>query len=184
MAQFEKSALALPGAVLLTPVTRSDARGCFVKTFHLPDWAALGIEFTMREEFYSVSARGVLRGMHFQAPPAAHAKVVTCLRGRVLDVILDLRADSPAYGRHLALELDDRRRQLLYLPTGIAHGFLALEDDTLVLYKTDHEYAPEYDTGVRFDSFGYDWPVEDPVMSPRDRELPAFGEEGYQTPFP
>lgn len=182
MGVFEVEELALPGVLRFTPVIREDHRGSFTKSYHLPDWEAHGVRFSMREEFYSISGKHVLRGMHFQVPPAAHQKVVTCLRGRILDVVVDLRRGSPCYGEHVALELDDRQRQLLFLPTGLAHGFLSLEPETLVLYKTDAEYAPEYDAGIRYDSFGFSWPNPEPILSRRDQEFPAFG-AGFQSPF-
>ena len=120
------------GLVRYQPTPAVDARGSFLKIFHQPTFAAAGFDFVSREDFHSVSRRGVLRGMHFQAPPAAQTKLVTCLRGRLLDVILDLRRGEPTYGRHWSIELSAAAPQVLLLPAGLAHGFLALEDETEV----------------------------------------------------
>jgi len=182
MAQFEDHELALPGVHLLTPRTFMDDRGLFIKTVHIRAWSELGIEFNLREEFYSISKKDVIRGMHFQAPPAAHQKVVTCLRGTILDVLVDLRKDSPMFGKHLSLELTDSNRQILFIPVGVAHGFLSQTKDSLVIYKTDREYVKELDRGIHFQSFGFSWPVDDPIVSSRDAEHPRLDAE-FESPF-
>ena len=178
---FELKHLLLPGAWEVLPVVRGDARGRFVKTFHSDAFREKGLATDYREQYYSVSQRGVLRGMHFQTPPHDHAKLVTCLSGRVLDAALDLRKGSPTYGRHHLLELDAERANMAYLPSGLAHGFLVLSEAALVLYNVTSVYAPESDTGVRWDSAGIDWPLGEPVLSPRDRELPSLSQ--FQSPF-
>jgi len=178
---FELLREPLPGVKILRPFQHADERGCFVKTFHDGGLASHGLHMILREEFYSVSARNVIRGMHFQLPPHAHQKIVTCLRGRVLDVVLDLRQGSPAYGKSVALELSDRNRLIAWLPVGVAHGFLSLEDDSCVVYKTDTVHNPAFDSGLRWDSFGFPWPVDNPVLSPRDLHHPGFAE--FTTPF-
>lgn len=165
--------LDLPGLLLLQPSHFEDARGSFTKTFHAPSLAEERLAFDLREEFITVSHRNVLRGMHFQVPPAAHRKLVTCVRGAVLDVLLDLRP-GPHYGRSTALELTASNRYLLWIPKGIAHGFLALEDHSTLVYKTDHAYAPEHDKGIAWNSFGFPWPVEQPILSERDRNHPPL----------
>src|SRR5204863_1808973 len=114
------------------------------------------------------SAKGVVRGMHFQVPPAAHAKLVYCAHGRVLDVVLDMRRQSPRFGQVFSRELDAAKSELLFIPAGLAHGFLSLEDDSLMVYKTDHVYAAEHDQGIAWDSFGFKWPLDQPpIMSDR-----------------
>ncbi len=175
--------LALPGALLIEPIASKDARGTFVKTFHANQLAEHGLNFALREEFYSVSHRGVLRGMHFQTPPSDNVKLVTCLRGRVLDVLVDLRVSSPAYGQCCSLELCGASPELLWIPRGVAHGFLALEDETCMAYKTDCEYAPSQDKGIRWDSFAFAWPIpaEQLAISPRDQQHPPLSD--YQSPF-
>jgi dTDP-4-dehydrorhamnose 3,5-epimerase len=178
---FNAVATGFAGLVLLQPRLFADHRGIFVKTFHEPLFRELGIAFQPREEFYSTSAKDVLRGMHFQLPPCAHAKLVYCPAGRVLDVALDLRRNSATYGRAFARELSAANRELLFIPAGFAHGFLALADDALLVYKTDAVHSPAHDTGIAWNSFGFAWPVANPILSERDRKFPAWGE--FQSPF-
>ena len=178
---FEFLPMPLPGAWEVIPVVRGDERGRFVKTFHFDAFNQRGLATGFREQYYSVSRRGVLRGMHFQTPPHDHAKLVTCLRGRVLDAALDLRRGSPTCGMHHLLELDAKKGNMAYLPPGLAHGFLALSETALVLYNVTSVYAPESDAGLRWDSVGIDWPLAEPVLSPRDKDLPHL--DNFQSPF-
>src|SRR5437588_1377343 len=178
---MEIVATELPGLKLIRPKIFQDARGSFVKTFHADFFREQGMEFQPREEFYSTSAKGVLRGMHFQLPPAAHAKLVYCLGGRVLDVVLDMRRNSPAFGRTFSCELDTIRRELLFIPAGFAHGFLALEDNSLMVYKTDVVHTPASDSGISWNSFGFQWPVASPVLSDRDSRFVAWRD--FSSPF-
>jgi len=171
-----------PGVLRLQPRVLSDVRGLFVKTFQTDLFRALGVRFELREEFYSTSTRGVLRGMHFQIPPAAHGKLVYCLNGRVLDVLLDMRRNSPRFGQVFSCQLDAEKRELLFIPAGLAHGFLSLEEDSLMIYKTDVVHSPEQDKGIAWDSFGFDWPLEEPpILSDRDRQFPRWPD--FQSPF-
>jgi dTDP-4-dehydrorhamnose 3,5-epimerase len=169
------------GLLVLQPRLFADHRGVFVKTFHDTRFRELGMAFQPREEFFSTSANHVLRGMHFQLPPAAHAKLVYCLHGRVLDVVLDLRRKSATYGRVFARELNAVSRELLFVPVGFAHGFLSLTDDSLMVYKTDAVHSPAHDTGIAWNSFGFDWPVAKPIISERDSKFPAW--PAFQSPF-
>lgn len=178
---MQRDALILPGCFVLRPGIFADARGWFLKTAHAPAFEAMGLRTDWREDFVSASGMGVLRGMHFQTPPADHAKLVACLRGAVLDVLVDLRRGSPTFGRHVALELRGGTGELVYMPAGIAHGFLSLEDDSLMYYKVTHEHAPARDGGIAWDSFGFDWPMDAPVVSDRDRGHPALA--AFDTPF-
>jgi dTDP-4-dehydrorhamnose 3,5-epimerase len=175
--------LGLSGAAVIESLVHRDDRGVFVKTFHAGQLADAGLRFELREEFYSVSRRGVLRGMHFQTPPFAHQKLVACMAGRVLDVLVDLRRGSVTFGAACSLELNAERPQLLWIPPGIAHGFLSLEDLSCVTYKTDREYAPEHDAGIRWNSFGFAWPMAEAELelSPRDQRHPALAE--FDSPF-
>ncbi len=165
----------LQGTYLLKPKIFEDARGDFVKTFHLGLFCELGIDFKPVEEFFSTSRKNVLRGMHFQLPPHDHAKLVYCVRGRVLDVIVDLRRGAPTFGKAFSVELSMGNRQQLYIPSGLAHGFLSLEDDSVMVYKTTSVHAPSHDAGIRWDSFGFDWGTpEGLIISERDKSFPAF----------
>lgn len=171
----------LPGVKVLQPFGQEDARGYFVKPFHQPGLQNLGILFEPREEFFSGSAAGVIRGMHFQVPPAAHQKLVYCLSGSVIDVLLDLRKDSPFYGRAVAVPLSAENRHVIYIPIGVAHGFASLKEGSCLHYLTDYPYSPQHDRGVRWDSFGFDWPFTNPVLSDRDKAFPALAE--FESPF-
>lgn len=171
----------LPGAVLLQPKVLSDVRGEFVKTFHSVAFTELGIPFVPVEEFFSISHKHVLRGMHFQLPPHDHAKLIYCVVGRVLDVLLDLRKASPSYGCTASVELSDANRHMLFIPSGLAHGFLALESNTVMVYQTSTVHAPAHDAGIHWDSFGFVWPREKPVTSYRDAAFPPFAD--FNSPF-
>jgi dTDP-4-dehydrorhamnose 3,5-epimerase len=171
----------LPGVRLLEPRAHRDERGLFVKTYHAEAWRAAGIELSMREEYYSVSARNVIRGMHFQVPPEDHTKLVYCVAGRVLDVVLDLRRSSPSLGQWAVRELSAENRWMLLIPPGVAHGFLSLVDGATLVYKTTTMHSPVHDAGIRWDSFGFDWGVSAPLVSPRDAAFPPL--TGFETPF-
>ena len=172
---------ALEGCYQVWPFFAEDVRGTFVKTFHAERFTALGLPTEWREEYYSSSRKGVIRGMHFQTPPHDHEKLVYCMQGRVLDVVVDLRKGSPTYGRHLAVELDASRGHGLMIPKGMAHGFLALTEEVLMAYKVTTVYAPASDAGIRWDSFGLDWGIDQPIVSARDLAHPAFGD--FDSPF-
>ncbi len=166
---------------VIRPRIFQDSRGSFVKTFHQDSFQGLGLAFTPREEFFSVSAKGVIRGMHFQLPPVAHSKLVYCVKGRVLDVVLDLRKSSASYGQSFARELNATACEIMFIPVGFAHGFLALEDHSVMVYQTTTVHSPQHDTGVRWDSFGFNWPAVAPVLSERDRQFSPFAD--FPTPF-
>lgn len=170
----------LPGCFLIQPDRFEDQRGYFVKTYHEGLCAKLGVNLDIREEYYSVSHKNVVRGMHFQRPPHAHEKLVYCIRGGVLDVLLDLRT-GVGYGRVASARLSGENCHLIYIPKGIAHGFMALSDQSVMLYKTSTVHAPEFDCGIRWDSFQFDWGVDQPCMSDRDRQHPSL--ESFVTPF-
>ena len=178
---FQKLATDCAGLFVLQPRIFTDPRGSFVKTFHAGLFSELGIPFSPREEFFSVSTKNVLRGMHFQTPPAAHSKLVYCATGRVLDVVLDLRQNSPTRGQTVSRELSAANREMLFIPVGFAHGFLSLEDNTMMVYQTDTVHAPANDAGVAWHSFGFNWPVGSPIVSERDGKFPAWPE--FQSPF-
>jgi dTDP-4-dehydrorhamnose 3,5-epimerase len=171
----------LPGLHIIRPKIFQDARGSFVKTYHRDTFRELGLDFAPREGFFSTSSKNVLRGMHFQLPPAAHAKLVYCIAGSVLDVVLDLRKNSPTFGRNCVRELSAAHREILFIPAGFAHGFLALDDGATMIYQTSTAHSPVHDAGVRWDSFGFDWPVKTPILSERDKKLPALRD--FQPPF-
>ncbi len=173
----------LPGVKLFRPFVSESAHGNLMKPFHEGDLASHGIRLTIREEFFSTSGIGVLRGMHFQVPPHAHQKLIYCITGRVLDVVLDLRKDSPTFGKSASYELSALNRHVVHVPVGFAHGFLSLENDSCLVYKTDAVHAPECDKGILWNSFGFNWPLGDllPIISERDSAFPPFA--GFHSPF-
>lgn len=172
----------LPGIHVLEPFIHRDPRGDFVKPFHEGQLRALGIEFTLREEFFSTSAKGVVRGMHFQLPPHQHHKLVYCIAGRVLDVVLDLRKDSATFGQAAGVELSAENHYVISIPAGFAHGFASLEDGSCLVYKTDAVHAQSHDAGIRWDSFGFPWPLTTgPILSPRDAAFPSLAD--FDSPF-
>jgi dTDP-4-dehydrorhamnose 3,5-epimerase len=173
--------LPLPGCYLLQPQVFHDERGYFVKSMIASQLNAQGLRADFVEQYYSTSKVGVIRGMHFQKPPREHAKLVYCAAGGVIDVILDLRKRSPTFGVALPLTLTAALGQALYIAAGVAHGFMSTEEPALIVYNVTSEYAPEYDSGIRWDSFGFVWGLETPVISERDRNLPLLSE--FQSPF-
>lgn len=166
----------LPGVKVLRPFVFEDARGNFVKPFHEGQLAEHGISMTVREEFFSTSAKDVLRGMHFQVPPHAHQKLIYCIYGRVLDVVLDLRKSSPTFGKAVGIELSAQNRHIVHVPLGFAHGFLSLQDETCMVYKTDAVHSAAHDRGLLWSSIDFKWPLQGitPIISPRDLGHPEM----------
>ena len=178
---FELFQTNLDGCCRIQPVVRRDARGAFVKTFHVEAFRELGLPDTFREEYYSVSSHNVLRGLHFQTPPSACGKLVYCLEGSVWDVALDLRRSSPTYGQSFFLELDSNIGNMLYIPEGFAHGFYTLSRQAVMVYKVTQVYDRDHDEGILWNSAGIPWPCENPQLSERDRSFPRFS--GFDAPF-
>ena len=166
----------LPGPILLQPTVHGDARGFFVETYRESTFAQVGIETTFVQHNHSRSSKGVLRGMHYQIVLAKH---VRCARGRILDVIVDIRRGSPHFGQWEAFTLDDESHQQLFVPAGFAHGFLVLSDVADVVYLQDDYYDPERDRGIAYDDpdVGIRWPVDvDLLLSDRDRNQPRLAD--------
>jgi|OM-RGC.v1.019752671 dTDP-4-dehydrorhamnose 3,5-epimerase len=167
--------LAINGCYLVELSVFEDTRGKFVKTYNQEQFVDTPLStFNLKEEFYTISKKNVLRGLHFQSPPASHSKIVTCIKGAALDFFLDLRKSSETYGKLLTIELTEDKPNLLYLPVGIAHGFLSLCDDTILHYKTDHVYSPKDDQGILWSSVGLDLNGNDVIVSDRDSSFPEF----------
>lgn len=175
-----------PGAFAFTPQKFGDDRGFFSETFNRRRLAELGFEREFVQDNQSLSAqRGTVRGLHYQSPPFAQDKLVRALRGRILDVGVDLRRGSPTFGDHFALELSAENWTQVMVPIGFAHGFVTLEPDSEVFYKVTGFYAPEHDHGVfwRDPDVGIDWPVaeDEARLSAKDRAQPRLHE--IETPF-
>lgn len=167
----------LPGMLVLQSEPRTDERGSFTRCFCRHELAAFGIAPDVEQANLSYSGRtGTLRGLHYQMAPSAETKVLTCVRGAVHDVVLDLRPSSPTYGRHASVELSATNARLVVVPEGCAHGFLTLRDDTLLLYLVSAAYDPVRERAVRWNdpAFAISWPAEPTVLSPRDAGAPDY----------
>lgn len=158
-----------------------DIRGNFIKTFNEDEFIRLGLHTDFRETYYSTSQKDVIRGMHFQLPPYEHDKLIHVISGSVIDVVLDLRKDSPNYKKSIAIHLTGNRPRSIYIPKGFAHGFKCLENNTVMLYQVTTGYQPNCDSGVAYDSIGYDWGIEDPILSERDQNFIRL--EDFDSPF-
>lgn len=166
----------LPGCFELRPRVAEDSRGRFVKPFVRSVLEPLGVHAPLEELYYSVSHEGVLRGLHLQVAPHGGQKLVVPTAGSVIDVLLDLRRGSSALKRHVMLELSASAGNCVLVAEGVAHGFCVPSGSATLLYAVNAAYAPESDTGVRWDSAGIDWPVTDPIVSARDGALPTLGQ--------
>lgn len=173
---------AIAGVRILVPRRLRDERGFFAESWSRQRLHDVGIDVDWVQENHAAStARGTVRGFHYQLPPAAQAKLIRVVRGAALDVAVDIRRGSPTFGRHVAAELSARNFRQLFIPAGFAHGYCTLEPDTEVLYKVDHGYAPDTERGIRWDdpALGIDWPIEAgaAVVSEKDRGLPVLAEQ-------
>lgn len=171
----------IPGCFLIVPSRFEDRRGVLTKVFKASSYVDMSLPKKFVEEYYSISHKGVLRGMHFQVPPHDHVKLVYCAHGAVLDAILDLRVGSPTYRKSITVTIDVDKGNAIYIPQGCAHGFYTLSESATMIYKTSSEYHPESDAGVRWSSVGVNWPGSNPVLSDRDSSLPAMAE--FESPF-
>lgn len=167
----------IPGATVIELERRGDHRGFFARQFCEREFLQAGLPSRIVQANISLSAqRGTLRGMHYQLPPDAETKMVRCIHGAIFDVVLDLRPQSPTFGRWHGEELTDRNRSMLLVPKGCAHGFMTLSDDAEVLYLVDHPYSPASERGIRHDDprFGIEWPAAPTEISEKDRAWPDF----------
>lgn len=175
------SEIDIPGCFEITPKRVEDVRGAFVKILHEETFASHGVQIEFVEEYYSKSFQNVLRGLHFQTPPHDHIKMVYCVYGSILDVIVDLRVGSSTYGQHRIFDLSDANAKALVLAKGIAHGFYTMSREAIVIYKVSTVYSSEYDKGILWNSLEIPWPSRSPLLSARDMEFPSFQE--YSSPF-
>ena len=179
--QIEKTAL--DGVLILTPARFGDQRGFFSESWNRERMVQAGIDIDFVQDNHSVSAQvGTIRGLHFQAPPSAQAKLVRCGRGVLFDVAVDIRKGSPTYGQWIGEELSFENGRQLLIPAGFAHGFVTRAPDTEICYKCDAYYAPEADGALRWDSCGIDWGFDGtPVLSDKDAAAPTLS--GFDSPF-
>lgn len=175
---FRFQPLEIPDVIMIEPRVFGDTRGFFMETYKKSDFAAYGIAEEFVQGNYSRSVRGTLRGLHYQRPPRAQGKLVMALRGEVFDVAVDIRKNSPTYGRWVSVILSEQNHRMLYIPVGFAHGFCVLSEEADFFYLVTAEYAPELDAGIIWNdpTLAIDWPVEKPLLSPKDALLPRLAE--------
>ena len=170
---------------IIEPSVFGDNRGYFLESFNLKKFEENIYPIKFVQDNESKSSKGVLRGLHFQKPPFAQAKLVRCIEGKVLDVAVDIRKNSKTYGQHVVVLLSGENKRQLFVPKGFAHGFLVLSDSATFAYKVDNRYAPEYDAGIRWNDIelNIQWGIEDSevMISKKDTELPFFLE--FESPF-
>ena len=179
---FEFIKTEIPDVVLVKPRVFSDERGFFMETYKKSDFEKAGIETNFVQDNHSKSVKGVLRGLHFQKEPKAQGKLVRCLKGKIFDVAVDIRKNSPTFGKWVGYELSEENKYMLWIPEGFAHGFLTLEDNTEIFYKVSNsEYSPEHDAGIIWndEDINIKWPIENIenlILSEKDKKLPKLRE--------
>lgn len=178
---FDLKPSKLEGCFELQPRVFEDARGKFIKIFHEQAFSAQGLETNFAEEYYSVSYKNVIRGMHFQLPPMDHVKMVYCVEGEVMDAVVDLRVGSPTYGQYALFELSAAKTNSIYIPKGMAHAFCVRSEQAIMVYKVSTVYSPAHDAGVLWKSVGIPWPTHELILSARDQSFPPF--DKFVSPF-
>jgi len=175
---FTFKRLEIPDVILVQPKVFGDERGFFMETYKASEFKKNGIDYDFVQDNHSRSQKGVLRGLHYQLKPMEQGKLVRCVKGRIWDVAVDIRKGSPWYGKWVAVELSEENKLMLWVPPGFAHGFVALEDGTEVIYKVTKEYAPELDRGIIWNDpdLAIDWPIKNPILSEKDKNLPKLRE--------
>jgi dTDP-4-dehydrorhamnose 3,5-epimerase len=171
----------IPGCFELIPKVFEDERGSFTKIFHQKVFENHGLDTHYKEEYFSRSKQDVIRGMHFQLPPEECVKIVYCIDGEVMDVVLDLRVGSPTYGKYEIFNLNDRLANIIYIPIGLAHGFYTKSKTATVIYKVSKSYSPKCDSGIHWNSAQIPWPTQTPIISKRDSQFVNL--ENFLSPF-
>ena len=171
----------IPGCYEILNTIHTDSRGTFVKTFHSPTFKKFGLNTLFEEEYYSISFKNVIRGLHFQLPPHGHIKLVYCILGFVKDFVVDLRVGSPTYGKHLSINLSSKKGNMIYIPQGMAHGFCSLSKTSILVYKASTIHHPDKDSGIKWDSAGISWPNKVKIISKRDKSFIKL--KDFKSPF-
>ena len=166
----------IEGLLELTPNIYYDERGAFLESYNKKLFASLGIHEEFVQDNQSVSAKGVVRGMHYQKPPFEQVKLVRVVTGRALDTVVDLRQNSPTYGKCATFVLESEKQNMVYVPAGFAHGFMAYEDNTILFYKCTNFYNREMEGGILWNDpeLCIDWGIENPIVSEKDQQLPLL----------
>ena len=173
---FEFKKLEIPEVILIEPKVFEDERGFFMETFKKSDFVKNGINEDFVQENFSHSKKDVLRGLHFQKNPKAQGKLVKVIKGEVFDVAVDIRKNSPNYGKWVGVILSEENNKMLYIPKGFAHGFCVLSDEVDFLYKVTEEYSPETESGIVWDDpeINIKWPIKNSLINEKDAKLPKF----------
>ena len=173
----------LNGVLLIKPKVHQDHRGHFFESFRQDRLKDMGVNVDFVQDNQSLSNSGILRGLHFQAPPHAQGKLVRVIKGAVRDVVVDIRTNSPTYGEFATFELSEDNFHMMYVPPGFAHGFLTLKDQTIFTYKCTDYYHPESEGGIKWDTpeLNIPWNIENPILSEKDQKLPFFND--FKSPF-
>jgi dTDP-4-dehydrorhamnose 3,5-epimerase len=174
---------ALEGVYIINNFMAQDVRGTFVKIFNKKNFEDAGLNFEIRESYFSISKKEVIRGMHFQLPPSDHEKLVYVPQGSIIDVVLDLRKKSLSYKQFISIELSAANRKSIFIPKGLAHGFKSMEENTITCYNVTTEYDSKSDKGIHFDSFGFDWQTNEVLLSTRDKEFMTLDRFCKNNPF-
>ncbi len=173
----------LEGVFIINNFSALDERGLFVKTFNKNTFDEVSLSLDIKESYFSISQKNVIRGMHFQLPPYDHEKLVFVPVGSIMDVVVDLRKNSVTYKKHLSVELSALNRKSIFIPKGLAHGFKSLVNDTITVYNVATEYNKKADTGIHYNSFGFDWQLKNPIISRRDETFNGLDSFCYNNPF-
>ena len=179
---MKKNNTNLHGVFIIEPEKYTDARGSFTKTFHFESFKENNLSNVFKESFYSVSHKNVIRGMHFQLPPHDHDKLVYVSQGKILDVVLDLRKSSMNYGKYFSVYLSAENKRFIYIPKGCAHGFKALVDNTITIYNVTTVYNKDFDSGIKWDSFGFNWMVSGKIII-SDKDISLIKFNSFNSPF-
>lgn len=175
--EFEKQKI--DGVVLIKPKVFGDNRGFFLESYKKSDFKLNGIDVEFSQDNHSKSTAHVLRGLHYQAKPYGQAKLVRCSKGRIFDVAVDLRKDSPTFGQYVKVELSEENKHMLFIPDGFAHGFVVLSSEAELLYKASGEYAPQADRGIIWNDkdLNINWEIDfDPILSEKDKIQPSLND--------
>lgn len=172
---------AIPDVKLVEPTVHGDHRGYFFESFRTDVFSDHGIEMDFVQDNQSKSKKGILRGLHFQQAPFEQGKLVRVVQGAIIDVAVDIRKSSPTYGKHVIAELNTDNHHQLWVPPGFAHGFLTLQDDTIVCYKCTNYYHQASEGALRWNSLGIEWGITDPILSDKDKDAVAFSD--FISPF-
>ncbi len=180
---LECERLSLPGVLLFIPTVHRDERGHFFESYKCSDFSHFGVREQFLQDNQSDSIYATLRGLHFQKPPKAQAKLVRALHGEIFDVAVDIRKGSPSYGRWVGVRLSSENKKMLYLPVGFAHGFCVISERAEVLYKVSEEYSPQHEGGMLWNDpdLAIEWPIPTPVLSKKDTVYPRLKE--IDSPF-